>query len=136
MTSDRPPTDQPSPRARRWLAVWAFLLVTLFLATGVNLVHSLRANQQASAVRHAARLDPEADEPGLTAADHSLPTDARPVQVTAGIYIDRVAELSVKEVSWTVELYLWFRWRGDSPKSCEDFQVVDGSVEKKDKDSG
>jgi hypothetical protein len=109
-------------------------LAALFLVAGVNLYRSLRANQQAAADRHATRLDPDADEPGVTAADRSLPPDARPVPVTAGLYVDRVAELSIKEGSWTVEFYLWCRWRGDAPKSCEDFQVVDGSVEKKDKE--
>src|SRR5688572_20404386 len=128
-----PPTERLSPRARYGLAAWIALLATLFLAAGVPLVQSLRSSRQAADARHAARIDPNADEPGVTAADRDLPAGANPTRVLAGAYVDRVLELSVKDVSWTVEFYLWFRWRGDAPKSCEDFQVVDGTVEHKEK---
>lgn len=128
------PVDRLSTRARRLLAVWVLLLVVLFLVAGTMLYRSLRANRQASADRHAARLDPDADEPGVTSADRSLPPGAQPIRVTAGMYVDRVVELSIKDGGWTVEFFLWFRWRGDALKSCEEFQVVDGSVEKKDKE--
>lgn len=134
MIAECPPTAVLSPRARRLLVVWAVGLAVLFLAAGVILYRSLRANQQAAADRHAARLDPDGDEPGVTAADRSLPAGATPIRVTAGMYVDRVAELSVKDGNWTVDFFLWFRWRGDALKSCEEFQVVDGSVEKKDKE--
>jgi hypothetical protein len=135
MTPESPAVEPLSARARYGLAAWAILLVALFLAAGLILVQSMRANRQASAGRHAARVDPSADEPGVTAADRDLPADAKPTQVLAGIYVDRVLELSVKEVHWTVEFYLWFRWRGDTPKSCEDFQLVDGTIESKDQEA-
>ena len=133
MTADRPATDALTPRNRLGLAAWAALVVGLFLAAGLPFVHTLRANRQAAADRHAARIDPAADEPGVTAADRDLPPGATPTRVTAGVYVDRILQLSVKDVSWTVEFYLWFRWRGELPKSCEDFQVVDGSIDSKDK---
>jgi hypothetical protein len=135
MASTHPAADPPPARARYWLAAWALLLIALFLVAGLSLVQSLRANRQAAAGRHAARIDPAADEPGVTAGDRDLPPDARPTQILAGVYVDRVLELSVKEVHWTVEFYLWFRWRGDTPKTCEDFQLVDGSIESKDQEA-
>lgn len=94
----------------------------------------MRANQQAAAGRHAARLDPAADEPGVTSADRMLSADARPTLVTVGIYVDRILELSVKDVGWTVEFYIWFRWGGDTLKTCEEFQVVDGTVDSREKE--
>ena len=130
MTPDAP----LSSRARRLLIAWAVLVVVLFLVVGITLYRSLRANRQAAADRHAARLDPDADEPGITSADRSLPSDAQPIRVTSGMYIDRIVELSIKDGGWTVDFFLWFRWRGDALKSCEEFQVVDGSIEKKDKE--
>src|SRR5688572_30811889 len=132
MSTDAPPAPL-SARARRLLTVWAVLVAVLFLVAGVTLYRSLWANRQAAADRHAARLNADADEPGVTSADRSLPPDAQPVRVTAGMYVDRVAELSIKDGGWTVDFFLWFRWRGDALKSCEEFQVVDGTVEKKDK---
>ena len=54
------------------------------------------------------------------------------MEVIAGIYVDRVIQLSVKEVSWTVDFLLWFRWTGKTPESCEGFQIVDGTIESKE----
>jgi hypothetical protein len=55
-----------------------------------------------------------------------------PTEVRVGMYVDRIIDLSVKEGSWTVDFYLWFRWQGDSVKPSETFQVIDGSIESKD----
>ena len=35
------------------------------------------------------------------------------------MYVSRLMELSVKQVSWTVDFYLWFCWRGEIPDTCE-----------------
>lgn len=134
MSTGHPTTESLSLRARRLLSVWGVFLAVLFLASGTFLFQTMRANRQAAAERHAVRLDPDADEPGVTSADRALPADAKPTHVTSGVYVDRIIELSVKDVSWTVEFYIWFRWRGDTPKSCEEFQVVDGTVESRDKE--
>jgi len=47
------------------------------------------------------------------------------------MYVDRLLELSVKQVSWTVDFYLWFRWRAGIPDTCNGFQIVDGTIESK-----
>jgi len=47
------------------------------------------------------------------------------------MYVDRLLELSVKQVSWTVDFYLWFRWRGGIPDTFNGFQIVDGTIESK-----
>jgi hypothetical protein len=114
---------------RYWLVAWFVILAAAYLTTGPYLVQMMRANRQAADQRHAARIDPNADEPGVTSADRALPADAKPIQIRAGIYVDRILELSVKEVHWTVEFYLWFRWQGDSPRTCEGFQIVDGTID-------
>jgi hypothetical protein len=132
MASNRLPAQTSPSWSRYFLGAWALLLVALFLTVGLYLIQIMRTNQQGASQRHAARIDPNADESGVTAADRELPTDAKPTEVLAGIYVDRVLELSVKDVSWTVEFYLWFRWRGDAVKTCEGFQVVDGSIEKQE----
>ena len=51
----------------------------------------------------------------------------------AGIYLDRIVELSVKEVGWTVDFYVWFRWKGQEADPGEKFQIVDGSIESREK---
>ncbi len=116
---------------RRRLTVWAVLIAAPLLGASLGLVQMMRANRQAAAARHALYLDPGADDPGVTAADRTLPTDARPTKVVAGMYVNRLLELSVKQVSWTVDFYLWFRWRGGIPDTCNGFQIVDGTIESK-----
>jgi hypothetical protein len=132
MPPEHPTTAAPPARSRYWLGAWALLIIALFLVPGIWLVHMMRSNQQAAGQRHAARLDPAAEDAGVTAADRTLPPDAKPTEVLAGIYVDRIVELAVKDVSWTVDFYLWFRWRGEQPKTFEGFQVVDGTIESKD----
>jgi hypothetical protein len=132
MSSERIAAKSLPKWGRYWLVAWFIILAAAYFTTGPYLVQLMRANRQAAVQRHAARVDPSADEPGVTAADRALPADAKPIQIRAGIYVDRILELSVKEVHWTVDFYLWFRWQGDSPKSCEGFQVVDGTIESQD----
>lgn len=129
MSSATPATAVPLARQRVWLWAWAILIVAVYLTAGLLLVQSLRANRKSSAARHAARIDPTADDAGVTTADRTLPADAKPTEVLVGIYVDRILELSVKQVGWTVEFYLWFRWRGLEPKSFEGFLIVDGTAD-------
>lgn len=126
------PNATTPARSKYFLAVWSLFLASLFLTAGIYLIQLVRANQQAASQRHAARINPTADEPGVTSADRELPANIKSIEVFGGIYVDRVSELSVKDVSWTVEFFLWFRWSGDEIKTCEGFQVVDGSIEKQE----
>jgi hypothetical protein len=132
MTTDPATTKRMSPWSRAWLGAWSAFLVVLFASIGLYLVQLVRVNRVAAAQRHAVRMDPAGDEPGVTAADRALPADARPTDVFAGVYVDRILSLSVKDVSWTVEFYIWFRWRGEALKTCEGFQLVDGTAESQD----
>jgi len=111
------------------LWAWALFVFLIFLVAGLLITRSLRVNQRTAAARHAVRIDPAADDAGVTAADRTLPPDAKPTEVLTGIYIDRILELSVKQIGWTVEFYVWFRWRGAEPKSFEGFLVVDGTAD-------
>lgn len=122
----------PTSRRRLWLTAWTVFVIALTAAAALAFAPSILSHRRTEAGRNNALLDANADDPGTTAADRDMPPNARPTQVTVGIYVDRIIELSVKDVSWTVEFYLWFRWRGESPKSLDGFQVIDGSVEKKD----
>ena len=74
-------------------------------------------------------MSTNAVEPGITSADLTLPEEANPVLVDVGFYVDRISELSVKDVSWTVEFYIWFRWKGEALHLKDDFHVVDGWIE-------
>ncbi len=118
---------------RRNLRLWAVLLIVLFTAVGILTGLSLYKNRAASIKRHDDRMNPDVGEGGRQPPPTALPAGAAPVRVTAGIYLDRIVELSVKEVGWTVDFYVWFRWKGQEADPGEKFQVVDGSIESKEK---
>jgi len=118
---------------RRNLRLWAILLIVLFTAVGILATWSLYKNKVASVKRHDDRMNPDVGEGGRRPPPTALPAGAAPVRVTAGIYLDRIVELSVKEVGWTVDFYVWFRWNGQEADPGEKFQVVDGSIESKEK---
>lgn len=81
--------------------------------------------------RHKARIDPHLTEAGVTAAEASIPQDAHPQEITAGIYVDRIPEFSVRDATWTADFYVWFR--GAAGALPDKFDVVDGEIVAKEK---
>jgi hypothetical protein len=78
-------------------------------------------------------MNPNVREGGMKSPPTALPVEADPVRVNGGIYLDRIVDLSVRESSWTADFYVWFRWKGEKVDPGEDFKVVDGSIESKEK---
>jgi hypothetical protein len=128
--------DGATARGRLFLAAWALFLFLAFLVPGILLGSAQRLHKFESRQQQRAQIDPEAREPGLTAADSSLPEGTTPVEVTAGVYVERIIALSIKDFEWKVELYVWFRWEGDQIRLEDGFEVIDGTIEaaKKERD--
>lgn len=118
---------------RKNLRIWAALLIVLLSVVGILATWSMYANKVASVKRHNDRMSPDVGEGGRQPPPRALPAGAAPLRVLAGIYLDRIVELSVKEVGWTVDFYVWFRWKGPEADPGEKFQIVDGSIESKEK---
>ncbi len=57
------------------------------------------------------------------------PAPAKPEDVTVGIYIDRIHELSLKENYFTADFYVWFRWRNGELAPYKTFSMVDARIE-------
>jgi transposase-like protein len=57
---------------------------------------------------------------GLSAAESA----GTPSQVTVGAYLNNVQELALKEHSYEVDLYIWFRWRDDALSPAESVEMV------------
>lgn len=134
-------SDEPNPRVderdtitaaeRRNIRIWAFMLIVLFAVATVVSAGKVHKNKIASIERHNDRMNPDVGEGGTKPPPTAPPAGANPVR--AGIYIDRIIDLSVKDASWTVDFYLWFRWKGTAVDPGEKFQIVDGSIESKEK---
>src|SRR5262245_11783871 len=119
---------------RRFVVVWALGMVALFVIVGGAATLAQYRSRQSSLERHAARTDPTLPDPGVTAAETEPPANANSVKVQAGIYVDRVVQLSVKDATWTADFYVWFRWTGNDVNPGEKFQIVDGWIESKEKE--
>lgn len=110
------------PCDRRW--VWCFALIILagIAAVAGATTRELLANKRDAIRRHG-------DWFARTEADQ-VPVGTKPIEVVAGIYVDRIAKLSIREVQWQVDFYIWFRWMGDSIDIGDDFsegfRIVNG----------
>ena len=51
-----------------------------------------------------------------------------PAKVQVGAYILRIANISQKDGSFDVDMWLWFRWQGDL-KPYESFEIANGRIE-------
>jgi hypothetical protein len=52
-------------------------------------------------------------------------------QVQIGAYVLRLANISQKDGSFDVDMWVWFRWKGDELKPYESFEIANGKIESK-----
>jgi len=52
--------------------------------------------------------------------------------VYAGVYINQIFEVSLKDNRFSVDFYVWFRWLGDDINPLESFEVVNGRIDSKE----
>ncbi len=121
-----------SPGGRRFVVIWSIGLLVLLVSVGIFTVSLEYENKAASVARHRERIDPDLAEPRV-GADVSMPEHVQPVKVFAGVYLDRIVELSIKDVGWRADFYVWFSWKGNAVNPGENFQIVDGTIESKEK---
>ncbi len=72
-----------------------------------------------------------ADEAKAPPAAAAVPAPSGPVEVTVGIWINQIHELSLKENYFVADFYVWFRWKGEDLKPQNSFALVDGRIESK-----
>lgn len=61
----------------------------------------------------------------VTAADAAEPT-----KVQVGAYVMRISNVSQKDGSFDVDMWVWFRWQGDA-KPYESFEIANGRIDSK-----
>jgi hypothetical protein len=127
------PRQSVSAAERKLVFLWAAGMVVVFGVGGALAIRTAYQNRVAALERHTQRIDPNANEEGLTAAEPSAPEGEAPVTVECGIYLDRIVEISIRDMTWTADFYLWFNWIGDLPDPGENVHVVDGWIESKEK---
>ncbi len=55
----------------------------------------------------------------------------QPAEVTVGVFVNQIHEFSLHDNSFTVDFYVWFRWKDPDLKPYETYAVVDGRIESK-----
>lgn len=120
-----------TPGGKRFLRLWAAGVLLLYLVGGYLGVRTLRGYAAEDRRIQQARLESVTSGPKVLLP--SPPPGERPVDVAAGVYLNRISELAIKESAWTADFNLWFRWSGDTLSPGEDFRVVNGQVQLREK---
>ena len=54
---------------------------------------------------------------------------AAPVEVYAGAYVLRLSNVSPRDGSFDVDMWVWFRWKGDAVDPVNTFELANGTIE-------
>lgn len=64
-----------------------------------------------------------------------LASAAEPAKVIVGTYINKIFDLSFKENHYTIDFYVWFRWKAEGDladyKPLESFELMNGRIDNK-----
>lgn len=64
----------------------------------------------------------------FTALTAGAETPAKPQQVDAGAYILRLMNVSPKDGSFEVDMWVWFRWQGNEIDPVNTFEIANGII--------
>lgn len=101
------------------LYVWSVFLFFFYMLAIYYLSNKIISFKNEATNRHNARIN----------IQEKIDSDnSQASKVSVGIYLERIAELSTKNTSWTVDFYIWFRWQDSTLNPGSTFQVVDGEI--------
>ncbi len=120
-------------RAFFLVALWAAGILLLYAIGGYLGVRQLEGYRAETEKFRQAWIEGATTETGAPAPGFTLAPGVRPVDVRVGIYINRIGEFSLKEAGWTADFDIRFRWTGDQVNPGENFQVVNGQIDLREK---
>lgn len=109
-----------------WLPGWVGVLVAFFATAGLGLAWKQAAARRVEQAAWKALTDPGLADPGVTVAEPVSTAGAR--EVTVGIYLERISDLSIRDSRFEVVCDLWFSWTGTHFDPAEHLIVVDGTI--------
>jgi hypothetical protein len=115
----------------RWFRRGSAALLAFFIAAGVVLFWSQRQAKLEDRRESALLLNADANDPGVTATVPADTSQAMPVVV--GIYLERVADMSIKGATWKPIFDIWFRWQGDIASPAENLVIMEGDIDTREK---
>lgn len=110
------------------ILIWVSILISFFAIATITASRKVYKDKSYSKEQHAKRFDIFLQEDGSTAIDSTLSSQINAKEVTVGIYVDHIVDLSTKNTSWTVDFYIWFRWKDSTLNPGKTFQVLNGEI--------
>ena len=136
MTEKTPQSDAKvriTPRAYRLVALWAAGILILYTIGGYMGIRQLQRYKAETEKFRQAMIVAPTTEQGVPLSKPTLPAGSGPVDVHVGMHINSMGEFAVKESAWVADFDIWFRWSGDGIKPGDNFQVVNGQIDQRDK---
>jgi len=119
----------------RFVVLWAvgiLLVYAVAMFIGVGTLDGYRTDTEN--YRQAWIAGPTT-EPGAPAPVIEVKSGEKPVKVLVGVSVHHIDELlgGIKESTWNADFDVWFRWTGEGMEPGENFQVINGAIESKEK---
>lgn len=118
----------PLVRAGAWLAAAALLILPAS--------DSLAATTESKPAPAASQSQP-ASMPVYARAKVPDPAElvpAAPREVCVGIYLMRMTSVDITRNMYSVDFYVWFRWKDEDIKPYETFELINGSIDSRQLD--
>lgn len=108
----------------RFSRFWFAGVVLIYLLIGILGSTALWKSKQAASIRHEMHI--------IDTATAAAPPGKDSYPVMAGVYLERIFDLSPRTSRWGADFYLWFRWKkaeGSAPDlDLSKIQLVDGEI--------
>lgn len=119
-------------RSQRALLRLMAVLCLLEIAGTAWAIHWATSCRRASQSRFAERLDPTKEESGLTQPITDEAAQNVQTTVTAGVYVDEIRSVSIRDLQCQIGFTIWFRWPVSSqltPEDLRELSVLNGQIE-------
>src|SRR5262245_19483827 len=108
--------DIITPKGYRFVTLWAVGLALFYVLVGYFGAPQLLAYKDRTAQNRKAWLETTTVYEAVR-TNPGKAMEGKPAAVRVGIYVNRIGELAMHDMSWTADFDLWFRWtnKGISP---------------------
>jgi len=117
----------------RFVVLWAAGILLLYAVGGYLGVRTLLTYRAETEKFRQTWIGSSTTGPNVRTPEIKMAPGSEPVDVLVGIYINSIGEFSLKESGWTADFDIWFRWTGEGVRPGENFQVVNGQIDQREK---